>query len=58
MPLEVRMLNDILTCPAEDGVRCPHLDDWWPHYCNFDDNHATPVHECVCGHQWTDNEED
>lgn len=48
--------RELYVCPAEDGVRCDHRSGWWPHACNFDDDHDGS-HECVCGHTWNNNEE-
>ena len=48
-------MPDILVCSSENGVRCDLLEGWWPHFCDFDDNHSGN-HQCACGHVWGEEE--
>lgn len=40
-------------CGVEQGVQCPQLEGFWPHFCTFDEGHEE-CHECGCGHVWTE----
>ena len=54
---------EVLVCPAEDSGRCDLAEtEFHPparrtHVCDFDEDHDG-LHECVCGHRWTNQEED
>lgn len=50
---------ELFVCMESDAARCeldPTGDGWAHHRCNHDDPHNGP-HECVCGHTWTNPEE-
>ncbi|GAS98842.1 MHC class I antigen [Mycolicibacterium canariasense] len=52
--------RELYVCMESTGGHCDvgfHAYGWVGHNCTYD-QHDDGSHECVCGHQWTDNEED